>query len=269
MTVFAKPNRQKRIDNSMSKKKQKFDLQNESKVVQHDFANRKKFHLHDLVAFRPKGARQERFFETYYQGTPIIALLGYPGTGKSMVSLYAALTSVFDESNPIEKVVIVRSISQSGPDTGALPGDLDEKIMPFEAPYIGLTSQLMHFKEPYKHLKSLNKLEFMPTNFLRGVTFDDTVVIVEEAQNMDYDELHTIISRLGVNSRLILTGDVRQTDIHRKRRESGLGKLQQVLNNMPYGSSEIIEMRLDDVVRSGIVKDFLVSDFELREDGTI
>lgn len=244
-------------------RRDKFDTGNETEDVARDLGNRKKFHLHDLNEFTPEGGRQERFFETYYAGTPIIALLGYPGTGKSRLALQAAVTSALDPADPIDKVVIVRSIAQSGPDTGALPGELEDKIAPFEAAYISLTKEMLKFNNPYKHLKALGVLEFMPTNFLRGVTFDNTAIVVEECQNMDWDELYTIISRLGHNSRVILTGDIRQTDIHRRRRESGLERLEKVLLNMPYGSSEVIDMKLEDVVRSGIVRDFVISDFEL------
>lgn len=265
MAIYAKTNRDNKVDNRMSKKKQKFDLAGENKVVQHDFANRKRFHPHDLVSFPSPTPRQERFFESYYSGTPIIGLLGYPGSGKSFAAMYAALSSVFEPSDPTEKVVVIRSIEQSGPNTGALPGKLEEKIAPLEAAYIDLTRQMMNFNNPYKHLKSLGNLEFMPTNFLRGVTFDNTVVLLEEAQNLDWDEIYTVVSRLGVNSRLIFTGDIRQTDIQRRRRKSGLERLEKVLLNMPYGSGEIIYMRLEDVVRSGIVRDFVISDFELSE----
>lgn len=105
----------------------------------------------------------------------------------------------------------------------------------------------------------------MTTSFLRGQTFEDTIVFVDEVANMDYEELATIMTRLGKNTRVVFAGDFKQCDLQRKREKSGLGKFIRVLENMPKDEVAFIEYGIEDVVRSGIARSFLVSEYSLDE----
>lgn len=245
----------------MAKKKLKFDMKNESDVVIHDLGKRKKFHPHDLCNLTPKTENQGLFFDLFYSGTPVVTMTGPAGTGKSFLALYAALDLVFDEATEYDKVIIIRGAVESRKQ-GFLPGTQDEKDGPFETPYHQICSKILpNFKDGYNHLKALNYLEFHTTGHLRGQTFDNAIVICDEMQNCDYEELSTIMTRLGDYSRIVMLGDEKQGDLHRFKQESGFGRLQRVLKNMDGHYLGEVRFELGDIVRSGLVKEFLMSDY--------
>lgn len=246
----------------MAKPKRKFDTKSEDVLAQQQIGVRKRFHPQDMVSFSAKNDRQKEFFQKWYEGIEIISLLGAPGVGKSVLAMYAALDGVFRSDTPYEKVVIIRSIVGCGEEVGFLKGSLEEKLEPYEAPYKSLTKELMKFNDPYPMLKQLGYIDFVPTTFLRGQTFDNAIIVVEECQNYDYQTLYTAITRCGINSRVILTGDSKQNDLASKRKISGLERLNKVFLNMPYGSTHTINFTVNDVVRSGIVADFVIADYE-------
>lgn len=242
-----------------AKRQAKFDTKNEPDNVVRDLGNRKKLHTNDLCSLQPKTLNQERFLTHYYDGIPIIQALGKPGVGKSMLSLYCAFSQVLDPATPFQRVIVIRSAVQSR-EQGHLPGDLESKSQPYEAAYQGLAKEIFpKFNDPYLHLKTLGYLEFHSTSFLRSVTFDDSVIICSEAQNFDFEELYTCISRAGSNSRIIIEGDTGQADLQRKREKSGLPDLERVLAKMPASMSAKIEYTSDDIVRSDLVKQFIIA----------
>lgn len=245
----------------MGKKYNKFDTRNESDAVVHDLGNRKKFHPKDLCNLTPQTGNQEHFFDLFYTGKPIISMIGPAGTGKSFLSLYAALTEVLDEATEYDKVVIIRSAVETRKQ-GFLPGTQDEKDAPFERPYIDAVSKILPaFNDGYKHLKSLGYLEFETTAHLRGNTFDRTIILVDEIQNMDYEELSTVITRCGEYSRIVLMGDIKQNDLARFKQDSGFDKLQRVFRNMEERMIGKVRFEIADVVRSGLVREFLIADY--------
>jgi len=249
----------------MAQPKKKFNVNEESEANAQILGNKKKFTVHDLVAFQPKTENQKKFLEMYYSQTPICIMRGVAGTGKTALAFYSALTEVFDSSTPFEKLVMVRSAVETRK-VGFLPGSLDDKGDIYESPYKALTEQFVTYKSAYPNLKALGYYEFVLTSYLRGMTFDNCIVIIEEAQNLDYSELHTVITRLGINSKVIITGDSRQDDLKRQRERSGFDKFNKVLAQMPSDMVGFVEFGIDDVVRSGIVKSFLIADYEFGED---
>ena len=159
--------------------------------------------------------------------------------------------------------MIVRSAVQAR-DIGFLKGDETEKNKVYEAPYRALCDELLTFKSNnYENLKAKHLVEFCNTSFLRGITLDDTIVIVDEAQSMTYHELSTIMTRVGVNSRIIFCADLKQNDLHKRGDKTGLPKLLEVIEKMPSNLIDVIEYRPDDIVRSGIVKEFLLAEEDL------
>lgn len=247
--------------------KPKFDTRNESEGVVQELGNRKRFHVQDLCDLTPKTVKQEEFLRMFYDGTELLVASGSAGTGKTFLSLYCALSEVLREDTPYDKVILIRSAVQTR-DIGFLPGEAtgaNSKAAPFEQIYHGVCQDLLpKFKEGYNHLKSLGYLEFHLTSFLRGATFDRAIIVVDESAALNYHELSTITSRVGLHSRLILCGDTKQDDLASKGKksdESGFARYLNVISKMPSSMTGVVEFGVEDVVRSGLVKEFLIADY--------
>jgi predicted ribonuclease YlaK len=249
----------------MSKAKRKFDTSGE---VDQDkirsIGNRKRFHPHDLIAIKPKTDSQSQFFDAFNSDVPMILQSGCAGTGKTFLALYSALHQVFDPSSPYEKVCIFRSAVESRK-IGFMPGSEEEKASVYERPYQQIAMDVMKFNNPYPMLKSLGYLEFHLTSHLRGSTFDNTIMLIDECQNLDRGEIKTILTRCGENSRIILCGDSKQDDLVRYREKSSFDYLEKLMLNMPYEETASIQYGLDDIVRSGLVKSILIADSNIPE----
>ncbi len=243
----------------MAKKKHKLEVISNDPQ---DFkaAAGKHFSIHHLVTFQAKTTPQEQFMRSYFQQVPIMFQIGSAGTGKTALALYCALTEVLDKSTVYDKIILIRSAVQAR-EIGFLKGDENEKNEVYEAPYVALCDELFTFKENnYNNLKAKNLIEFHNTSFLRGKTFDNTIVIVDESENCTYHELCTAMTRVGINSRIIFAGDYKQVDLHRKSDKSGLGRFMKVLDRMPSATYDVVTYTPHDIVRSGIVKEFLIAE---------
>ena len=220
----------------------------------------------DLKIFEPLTENQKKFFDAYARGDYFIMLTGSAGTGKSFIACYKAIQEVYDKTSSFKRVVIVRSAVQSR-DVGFTPGSLEEKMSLYEQPYMQIYHTLFNRRDAYENLKDAGKIEFISTSFIRGMSFDDSIIIVDECQNMNWEELSTIMTRVGYRSKIIFCGDYRQTDLYRKAGDkSGLWKFHQIAKTMPSFTS--VEFTTDDIVRSSLVKDFLIAvdKFEHQED---
>lgn len=220
-----------------------------------------KLKIDDLQVFNPLTANQTKFFELYKQGTQAIMLHGAAGTGKTFIALYKALEEVMDKGNPYEKVVIVRSVVPSR-EIGHLPGDEKEKTDVYVAPYRAVCQDLFNVEQAYDRLVEQKNIEFMITSFVRGITIDNAVIIVDECQNMNFQELSSIITRVGERSKIIFCGDFKQTDLNRKHDQSGLRDFVDVINRMP--SFRNVEFGIEDIVRSALVKEFIVANLHIQ-----
>jgi predicted ribonuclease YlaK len=216
-----------------------------------------KFKSSDLKRFDPLTNNQRLFFEAYDRGDYFTMLTGSAGTGKSFIALYKAITEVLERSNSFQRVVIVRSAVQSR-DMGFTPGSVEEKMSLYEQPYMQICSQFFGRRNAYEELKEHHKIEFISTSFIRGMSFDDAIIMVDECQNLNWEELSTIMTRVGYRSKIIFCGDYRQSDLHRKQNDkSGLTKFHNIAKTM--NSFTNIEFTTEDIVRSSLVKDFLVA----------
>lgn len=207
-----------------------------------------------LKSIIPKTKNQEIIFRDFTNGKNLL-IHGLPGTGKSFVSLYLALSEIFNYKE-YKSVTIIRSVVPSR-DMGFLPGNIKEKSRAYEAPYQSICSELFGRGDAYEILKNKGLIQFETSSFLRGVTFDDTIVIVDECQNMTYHELCTIITRAGKNCRVVFCGDFRQTDLKYDDEKEGLLHFMTILESMKKHFTSV-EMQIDDIVRSGLVKEFII-----------
>lgn len=218
--------------------------------------NSLRLRLDDLITISPKTAKQKEFFDAYKAGDYFMCLHGVAGTGKSYIALYKAIEEVMDKSNPYQKVVIVRSSVQSR-DMGYLPGDANEKMEQFIQPYRQITADLFKRKDAWDRLVEQGYVEFVSTSFIRGTTFTNAVLLVDEFQNMNFEELDTIITRVGHTSKIVFCGDVRQTDLRKKDDKTGLPKFLAIADRMKEFSR--FEFTVDDIVRSSLVKNYIIA----------
>ena len=188
-------------------------------------------------------------------------LHGAAGTGKTFVSVYKALEQVMNHSSVYDKVVIVRSVVPSR-EIGHLPGDEKEKTDVYLAPYKAICKELFDTDQAYERLVEQKNIEFLITSFVRGITIDKAIIIVDECQNMNFQELSSIITRVGEGSRIMFCGDFKQTDLNRKHDQSGLKDFVQIINRMP--SFRNIEFDVEDIVRSNLVKEFIVANLHFE-----
>jgi len=220
-----------------------------------------KLRIDDLLTFEPLTKNQSKFFDLYKQGTQAIMLHGAAGTGKTFIALYKALEEVMDKSNTYDKVVLVRSVVPSR-EIGHLPGDEKEKTDVYLAPYKAICQDLFQTEQAYERLVEQKNIEFMITSFIRGITIDNSVIIVDECQNMTFQELSSIITRVGEGSKIIFCGDFKQTDLCKRHDQSGLRDFVEVINRMP--SFRNVEFEVDDIVRSSLVKEFIVANLHVE-----
>lgn len=212
--------------------------------------------LDDMITIQPKTAKQKEFFDAYAAGDYFMCLHGVAGTGKTYIALYKALEEVMDKTSPYKKVVIVRSSVQSR-DMGFLPGDVDEKMLTFIQPYRQICADLFNRKDAWDRLAEQGYIEFISTSFIRGTTFTNSILLADEIQNMTFEELDTIVTRVGHTSKIIYCGDIRQTDLKKKDDKTGLPKFLDIVEGMKEFSR--FEFGMDDIVRSSLVKNYIIA----------
>ena len=217
-----------------------------------------------LVNIEPISENQKRLFNSYKEGKHLVAY-GCAGTGKTFITLYNALKDVLNENTSYEKIYIVRSLVATR-EIGFLPGDYEDKSDIYQVPYKHMVKYMFQmssdadFEMLYGNLKAQDTIKFWSTSFLRGTTLDNAIVIVDEYQNLNFHELDSIITRIGENSKICFCGDARQTDLVKTNDRNGIVDFMNILRKMP--SFDIIEFEIDDRVRSGLVKEYIIAKME-------
>ena len=213
----------------------------------------------------PLTENQQKLFESYSEGKNLIAY-GAAGTGKTFITLYNALCDVLDPSTPYEKIYIVRSLVSTR-EIGFLPGDHEDKSTLYQIPYKNMVKYMFElpsaadFEMLYGNLKAQETISFWSTSFIRGTTFDRAIIIVDEFQNLNFHELDSIMTRVGENTKIMFCGDATQTDLIKQNERNGIVDFMRVLRLM--SSIDIIEFGVEDIVRSGLVKEFILAKLEL------
>ena len=221
----------------------------------------KEINHNNLVTIKPITDNQKLVFSSWKKEQHQF-LFGAAGTGKTFISMYLALQSVMDLKSKHDKVVIVRSLIPTR-EIGFLPGDEEDKAALYQVPYQNMVQFMFEqpneqaFNNLYDRLKGQGSLYFLSTSFLRGLTFDNTVVIVDECQNLNFHELDTIITRIGQDSRIIFCGDFDQTDLQRTNEINGLFNFVKILEEME--EFNCTEFTIGDIVRSGFIRSYLIN----------
>jgi len=217
-----------------------------------------------LIDIEPLTDNQKRLFDSYVNGKHIVAY-GCAGTGKTFITLYNALQDVLDEQSPYERIYLVRSLVATR-EIGFLPGSHEDKADIYQIPYKNMVKYMFQmpsdadFEMLYGNLKSQETIKFWSTSFLRGTTLDNSIIIVDEFQNLNFHELDSIITRVGENTKICFCGDASQSDLQKTNERNGIVDFMTVLRKMP--SFDIIEFGVDDIVRSGLVKEYILAKME-------
>jgi len=217
--------------------------------------NRLIISYYDLIDLVPTTKNQELACEAWDDGDNLV-LTGTAGTGKTYLALSLAFEQVLDENTDYDKVVIIRSIVATR-DPGHLPGTKQEKEDAFSSPYKALCNELFDTEGAYGKLVAAKKLEFDSTSFIRGITWNNAIIVVDEMQNLNFHELDTVITRIGKNSRVILSGDYKQTDFKYADEKEGIVKFLHIIEHM--NNFTIVNFTWEDIVRSDFVRDYIMT----------
>lgn len=225
-------------------------------------AKRKKpLGLEYLVDIDPLTENQKKFFDSYAEGKHLVAY-GCAGTGKTFITLYNALCEVLDEKTLYERIYLVRSLVATR-EIGFLPGTHEDKADIYQIPYKNMVKYMFQmpsdadFEMLYGNLKSQETIKFWSTSFIRGTTLDNSIIIVDECQNLSAHELDSIITRVGENSKIMFCGDATQSDLVKTNERNGILNFLSILRRMP--SFDMIEFGVEDICRSGLVKEYIIA----------
>ena len=219
-----------------------------------------------LRDIEPLTDNQQSLFDSYAKDKNLVAY-GCAGTGKTFISLYLALKDVLDEMTPFKKIYIFRSLVSTR-EIGFLPGDHEDKSALYQIPYKNMVKYMFEmptdadFDMLYSNLKAQETISFWSTSFLRGTTFDDAILLIDECQNLNFHELDSIMTRVGDNSKIIFCGDAAQTDLIKTNEKNGILDFMRIIEQMKDQFS-MIEFGVDDIVRSGLVRDYIITKLAL------
>lgn len=212
-----------------------------------------------IIDIEPKTFAQQQAFDAFDTGDHLL-LHGMAGTGKTFISMYLALEEIFNnKQSPYHNVTVIRSVVPTR-EMGFLPGKESDKIGVYESPYSAICSELFRRGDAYDILKQKGLVNFISTSFIRGLTLNNTIVIVDEINNCTFHELDSLITRLGDDCRLMLCGDFRQSDFHREHEKNGLPQFMKIVDRLT--GFEHVEFTANDIVRSKLVKEYILA----RED---
>jgi len=242
----------------MSKKSKRSSLEIivNNKQAQEHGAAKKKFNKKDLKYVAPITDTQRTVVDAYANDMNMF-LYGSAGCGKTFLGMYMALNEVLDNETQYDKLIIIRSAVASR-DIGFLPGTEEEKMAIYEQPYVAICNELIKYGKSYENMKKSGYIEFMSSSFLRGLTFDHAIILVDETQNMKFEELNTIMTRLGYQSKIIFAGDTSQNDLTKSNRDqSGMVDFMNIIGSMKDFAS--VKFNVGDIVRSDIVKRYIIA----------
>jgi predicted ribonuclease YlaK len=218
-----------------------------------------------LIDIEPLTDNQKKLFDAYEKGQNLFAY-GAAGTGKTFITMYLALRDVLDSATPYEKLYIVRSLVATR-EIGFLPGDHEDKSSLYQIPYKNMVKYMFEmpddpsFEMLYGNLKTQETISFWSTSFIRGTTFDNSILLIDECQNLNFHELDSIITRVGENCKIMFCGDATQSDLIKTNERNGIIDFTKILMAMP--EFDCIEFGVEDIVRSGLVKSYIVNKLAL------
>ncbi len=220
----------------------------------------------DIILFKkddfvkPRSANQIEYFKQV-QENDIVFAIGPAGTGKTYLAVAFAVAAL--KNKQVSKIVLVRPAVEAGESLGFLPGDISEKVDPYLRPLYDSLEDMIPFEKLKSYLEK-NIIEIVPLAYMRGRTLNNSFVILDEAQNSSTIQMKMFLTRLGVNSKAIVTGDITQIDLP-KREGSGLVKIQEILKGVK--DIAFVYFEKSDVVRHRLVKDIIAAYEKFNDSG--
>lgn len=209
----------------------------------------------DMKKIDPQTENQSSVFDSWDDGDNIV-LAGSAGTGKTFLAMYLALESVLTRDTPYHRVIIVRSVVPVR-DMGFLPGTLEEKKEVFETPYKSICNELFNDPKSYNKMINNNTIEFTTTSYIRGMTIDNAIIVVDEMQNLNFHELDSVVTRVGENCRIIFSGDYYQSDFTNESDRQGIQRFLRIVEQLKNFS--VITFNWHDIVRSDFLRDYIMT----------
>ena len=235
----------------LSRKEKRSIRQGKKETIQQDKLNFNIKHVEPLT-------QNQKLTFQYYEQNKNLLLIGSAGSGKTFLSIFLAIKNIITNDN-YKKIYICRSIEPSK-QIGFLPGSIKEKIKIYETPYQSIFSELFNRGDAYEYLKNKGHVEFISTSYIRGITLDNCIVIVDEIQNLEWNELYAIMTRVGKNCKIIFAGDYRQSDLkssfRNDEKRTDILKFIKILKQM--NSFATVEFGHSDIIRSSLVKEFII-----------
>lgn len=209
----------------------------------------------ELEFFEPITDTQEEVWEAWKEGCNLV-LTGSAGTGKTFIAMYLALRELLAHPESYRKIVVMRSVVPTR-EIGFLPGDADAKKESYTIPYKAIFNEMFGYEGAWGKMITAKKVQFESTSFIRGTTFDNSIVIVDEMQNCNFHELDSIITRIGLDSKIIFCGDYLQSDFKYEDERNGIIKFLTIIEQMQY--FKMFQFGWDDIVRSDLVRDYIMT----------
>lgn len=230
----------KNTRNKSSKKNKVIDLTN-------NLESPSQYHKNSL---RPRTPNQNDYIRMVAENT-ITFCHGVAGSGKTHIAIGMALEYLLGDK--VKKIIITRPVIESGEKIGYLPGTAEEKLHPYLLPIL---DEIRYFISPseYNSLKTNNKIEIVPLGLMRGRNFHNSFIVADECQNASYDQLKMLLTRIGMDSKMVLTGDHSQSDLIRHLRGGFFDIIQNLQGVQGIGLSEL---SYADIVRNPIISKIL------------
>ncbi len=206
---------------------------------------------------KPKSSGQNAFYQKSFQNDILFAI-GPAGTGKTFLAVAMAVAALRDKL--VNRIVLTRPAVEAGENLGFLPGDFKEKIDPYLRPLYDALNDMIPADKLKRYLES-RVIEIVPLAYMRGRTLNDAFAILDEAQNTSFNQMKMFLTRLGLNSKAIITGDITQIDLP-DTGSSGLVQVRSILSDIE--GIEIIYLTERDVVRHRLVRD-IIKAYEVYE----
>jgi phosphate starvation-inducible protein PhoH and related proteins len=204
------------------------------------------------INLSPLNENQARYIDALNNREQVI-VTGYSGTGKTYIA--AIYASQMFQQGLVEKIILTRPSVSVGRDLGYFPGTLLEKITPWAQPVLDVLTLALGKTEVTTYIKE-GKIEIAPLSTMRGRSFENAFIILDEAQNTTYDEIKMFLTRIGENCKVVINGDIRQSDL--RGGASGLAVLTSIVDRWDL-DVPMIDFDVDDIVRSKVCKDWIIN----------